>query len=175
MTFSVSGRRYLMSVLFLFLPTTRLFSFKKSVLKWAGVGVAEDTSFNSHIKILGAGKIEFGESTWVGFDGFYAVPEPAKISIGARCDIAPGVRFVCGTHELGTSDRRAGPGLAENILVGSGTWVGAGAILLGGANVGAGSVIAAGAVVRKGDYPPNCLLAGNPARVVKEYGNDVSA
>lgn len=174
MVFSVSSRRYLISVLFLVLPTTRLFLLKRRVLKWAGVVVAEDTCFNSHIKVLGGGRIEFGKSTWVGFDSFYSVPEPAEISIGACCDIAPGVRFVCGTHELGTSARRAGQGLAESIFVGAGTWIGAGAILLGGANVGAGSVIAAGAVVRKGDYPPNCLLAGNPGRVVKEYANDVS-
>jgi acetyltransferase-like isoleucine patch superfamily enzyme len=41
------------------------------------------------------------------------------------------------------------------------------AIILKGVTIGDGAVIAAGAVVTK-DVPPDAVVAGNPARVVKE-------
>ncbi len=46
--------------------------------------------------------------------------------------------------------------------------IGIGAIVLSGARVGRGSVVAAGALVREGGaVPPNCLVVGMPARVVR--------
>jgi carbonic anhydrase/acetyltransferase-like protein (isoleucine patch superfamily) len=52
-----------------------------------------------------------------------------------------------------------------------GVLVGMGAVVLNGAVVGAGSLVAAGAVVKEGAIiPPNSLVAGVPAKVVKELG-----
>ncbi len=48
-------------------------------------------------------------------------------------------------------------------------WIGCRAIILAGVTVGEGSIVAAGAVVTK-DVPPGTLVAGNPARVVRETG-----
>jgi acetyltransferase-like isoleucine patch superfamily enzyme len=53
------------------------------------------------------------------------------------------------------------------IEIGDGTWIGAKATFLDGARVGAGSVVAAGAVVR-GTHPPGAVLAGVPARVIRQ-------
>jgi acetyltransferase-like isoleucine patch superfamily enzyme len=54
------------------------------------------------------------------------------------------------------------------VSIGSGTWLGAGAIILPGACVGRNVVVAAGSVVR-GTIPDRCVAAGVPARVVREY------
>lgn len=56
----------------------------------------------------------------------------------------------------------------ESISIGSDVWVGANATILKGARIGDGCIIATGSVVLRGDYPPRSVLAGNPARVVKE-------
>ena len=50
------------------------------------------------------------------------------------------------------------------VSIGSGSWLGAGAIVLPGARIGRNVVIAAGSVVR-GEIPDRCVVAGVPARV----------
>lgn len=53
-------------------------------------------------------------------------------------------------------------------------WIGAHAVVLKGVTVGHGSVVALGSVVIK-DVPPMTVVAGNPARVVKQivpFGGD---
>lgn len=57
-------------------------------------------------------------------------------------------------------------GAGAPVSVGSGSWVGHGAILLPGARVGRHVVVGAGAVVR-GEIPDHCVVAGVPARVVR--------
>jgi serine acetyltransferase len=54
------------------------------------------------------------------------------------------------------------------VSIGPGTWLGAGAIVLPGACIGRNVVVAAGSVVR-GQIPDRCVVAGVPARVVREY------
>ncbi len=53
------------------------------------------------------------------------------------------------------------------IRIGNSVWIGANVSILKGAQIGDGCIIAANAVVTEGIYPPNCLLAGVPAKVVK--------
>jgi carbonic anhydrase/acetyltransferase-like protein (isoleucine patch superfamily) len=44
-----------------------------------------------------------------------------------------------------------------------------GAVILNGARIGAGSIVAAGALVPEGkEFPPNSLIMGVPAKVVRE-------
>jgi acetyltransferase-like isoleucine patch superfamily enzyme len=54
------------------------------------------------------------------------------------------------------------------VSIGAGSWLGAGVIVLPGADIGSNVVVAAGAVVR-GVIPDRCVIAGVPARVVREY------
>jgi carbonic anhydrase/acetyltransferase-like protein (isoleucine patch superfamily) len=54
------------------------------------------------------------------------------------------------------------------VSIGSGSWLGAGAIVLPGAQIGRNVVVAAGSVVR-GAVPDRCVVAGVPAKVVREY------
>jgi acetyltransferase-like isoleucine patch superfamily enzyme len=64
-----------------------------------------------------------------------------------------------GTNQIGFS--------SAPIVIGEDVWIGANAIILKGVMLGDGCVVAAGAVVTKGHYPPGSILAGNPAKVVK--------
>jgi acetyltransferase-like isoleucine patch superfamily enzyme len=53
------------------------------------------------------------------------------------------------------------------VVIGDNVWIGANAIILKGVHIGQGSVVAAGAVVTK-DVPGRCIVAGNPAKVIKQ-------
>lgn len=57
------------------------------------------------------------------------------------------------------------------VSIGAGSWLGAGAIVLPGARIGRNVVIAAGSVVR-GEVPDRCVVAGVPAKVVREHTGD---
>jgi acetyltransferase-like isoleucine patch superfamily enzyme len=52
-------------------------------------------------------------------------------------------------------------------------FIGSGAIILRNVTVGENAIVAAGSVVTR-DVPPNSIVAGNPARVVKEFTPRVS-
>lgn len=53
------------------------------------------------------------------------------------------------------------------VIIGDNVWIGMNAVILKGVNIGENSVVAAGAVVAK-SVPPNVIVAGNPAVIVKE-------
>jgi acetyltransferase-like isoleucine patch superfamily enzyme len=53
------------------------------------------------------------------------------------------------------------------IFIGNDVLIGANAIVLRGVAIGQGAVVGAGSVVTK-NVSPNCFVAGNPARVVRE-------
>lgn len=53
------------------------------------------------------------------------------------------------------------------VVIGNDVWIGDRAIILAGVHVGDGAIIAAGAVVTH-DVPPYSVVAGVPARVIKE-------
>lgn len=57
------------------------------------------------------------------------------------------------------------------IIIEDNVWIGEYAAVLKGVTIGTGAIVASHAVVTK-DVPPYTIVAGNPARVVKELEND---
>lgn len=76
--------------------------------------------------------------------------------IGLNCTVLP--RVLLGKKHPGLS--------APNIFIGNNCYIGTGATILGGIKIGNNVTIAAGAVVVK-DVPDNCIVAGNPAKIIK--------
>ncbi len=56
----------------------------------------------------------------------------------------------------------------EPVEVGKGTWIGAGAVLVGGTRLGDGCTVSPNSVV-SGEYGPGTTLVGNPARVARQH------
>ena len=72
--------------------------------------------------------------------------------------------------EIGAGAVLAGviePASAEPVRIGDNVLVGANAVVIEGVQVGNGSVVAAGAIVTQ-DVPENVVVAGVPARIIKE-------
>lgn len=116
-------------------------------------------------------KVELGERV--------IVMMGAVINIGAV--IGPGtmvdMNAVVGARALVGRDCHVGAGAvlagvleppsAAPVRIGDEVLIGANAVVLEGCSVGSGSVVAAGAVVT-GDVPERVVVAGQPARVIKE-------
>ena len=79
--------------------------------------------------------------------------------------IGPNVSIITAGHPLEPSQRRAAT-IGKPIAIERNVWIAAGAIIIGGVTVGENSVVAAGSVVTR-DVPPNTLVGGNPARVIR--------
>ncbi len=71
------------------------------------------------------------------------------------------------SHEIGPPAHRAFTPHARPINIGSGVWLGSRTTILPGITIGAGAVVAAGSVVCH-DVPRNTMVAGVPARFVKQ-------
>ena len=57
--------------------------------------------------------------------------------------------------------------IARKIKIGNNVWIGSNATILQGITIGNGAIIGAGSVVTK-DVPPNHIVAGNPAKILKK-------
>ena len=112
-----------------------------------------------------------------------------RIRVGDFCLICPGVR-IGSAHEITIGDNcmlasgayvtdsdwhdiynRITIGRTEPVRIEDNVWVGDSAIICKGVTLGQNSIIGAGSVVVN-SVPPNCIAAGNPARVVKQLDLD---
>ena len=80
--------------------------------------------------------------------------------------VGPSVTFIASTHPSSISQRKAGIEFGKPIKVGDHVWIGANATIMPGVTIGKNSVVGAGSVVLH-DVPPNTVVVGTPARVVK--------
>jgi acetyltransferase-like isoleucine patch superfamily enzyme len=113
-----------------------------------GISIGHDSTFGAECLFGAAGGIEIGNDVMAG----------------------QLVRFHSENHNFAKKDvliREQGV-THQGIKIGDNVWIGAGTVFLDGANVGGGCVVAANAVVTAGDYPPNSVIVGIPARVVKQ-------
>lgn len=89
-----------------------------------------------------------------------------SVTIGKACAIAWGVTITDHDfhklYEDGVQRTETSP-----VVIGDNVWLGMNATILKGVTIGDGAVVAAGAVVSR-DVPSNTIVAGNPAKVVKE-------
>jgi acetyltransferase-like isoleucine patch superfamily enzyme len=79
--------------------------------------------------------------------------------------IGPNVSLITSGHPLEPSLRRAFT-IGKPIRIERNVWIAAGATIIGGVTLGENSVVAAGSVVTR-SVPPNTLVGGNPARIIR--------
>src|SRR6201990_471210 len=116
----------------------------------------------------GGNEIRVGRNVFVNQNcTFYDL---AGLDIADDVMIGPNVSIITTGHPLEPSQRRAAT-IGRRIVIERNVWIAAGATIIGGVTVGENSVVAAGSVVTR-DVPPDTLVGGNPARVIRAIGND---
>lgn len=93
-----------------------------------------------------------------------------NVSIGKNTMMGPEVLLFTQHHKKDLNSKKFVDGYEETrpIIIGENCWIGQRAIILGGVEIGNFVTIGAGSVVTK-NVPSNCLVAGNPAVVKKNY------
>ena len=135
--------------------------------------IAEDAFVAPTAVVVGAVTMGPRSSIWY---GAVARADTEVIEIGAGSNIQDG----CTLH----SDEGFPLVVGERVSVGhrvvlhgaridDDVLVGMGSIVMNGAHIGSGSIVAAGAVVTQGKvFPPRSLIAGVPAKVLREATDD---
>ena len=112
--------------------------------------------------------IAIGEHTRILGKTHLAAIEGTSITIGENCLFSSDIHFRTGdSHSvLNLEGRRINP--SEDIVIGNHVWVGRNVTCLKGARVPGHSIIGASALVTGAFDQANCVLAGVPAKVVKQ-------
>lgn len=87
------------------------------------------------------------------------------VEIKDHVKIGPRVSILSETHPVDPATRKTLIG--KPVVIEENVWLGSGCTILPGVTVGVNSVVAAGAVVNK-DVPANVVVAGVPAKVIRE-------
>lgn len=164
-------RLWLYGIIVRFLPETRFFDYKASLLRWCGLKVGKRVRVCSSVRILGDGGMEIGDDVWIGPATLIMTCKGAQISIGNHCDIAPQVTILTGSHEIDVegTENIAGRGVVASTTIGRGCWVGARSVILPGVTLSERTLVGAGAIVTLSINRSNCMIAGVPARLIKQY------
>lgn len=88
------------------------------------------------------------------------------VRFGKGVAMGPGVHIYTAMHPLHV-EQRATHFFGKPVTIGSGVWIGGGAIICPGVTIGDHSVIGAGSVVTR-DIPDGVLAVGNPCKVVRK-------
>ena len=141
----------------------------KGIELGSGVTLTDDVWLNVLVELGAASApgLRIGDN--VGLGRRTTVSVAMSVSIGDYSITAPNVLITDHNHAHHLADvpiRLQGITEPKPVVIGSGCWLGANAVVLPGSIIGHSSVVGANAVVR-GTYPPHSLLVGNPARDVR--------
>jgi len=111
--------------------------------------------------------LTIGDESWLGQHCF--LHAAGGLTIGSKVGLGPGVKILTSRHAetprpLPIID---GPVELAPVVIEDGADLGVGAIVLPGVTIGRGAQVGAGAVVTR-DVPPYAVVAGSPARVLRE-------
>ena len=111
------------------------------------------------------GDVMIGDHTRIGLHNTIIGP----VSIGNHVNLAQGITVTALNHNFEDTEKRIDEqGVSTTpVVIDDDVWIGANAVILPGVHIGNHCVVAAGAVVTK-DVPPHSLVAGVPAKVIKQ-------
>lgn len=172
-------------------PGTRAASRFASFGEASAIAFPQATVIGEHSIHLGTGTLVGRHATLsVGYGVLDQMVRPQGLVIGDRCVVGARCTFTAhesivigddvwfgqgvfisdASHGYADPDVPIGKQFGEHdpVQVGSGSWIGHGAVLLPGTRLGRNVVVGAGSVVR-GEVPDHSVVVGVPAKVVRRY------
>lgn len=181
-------------------PLLAKFLYREPLLRYRCAAVGRRLQIDGPLPyIAGDGTIEIGDDVYISGRNTWQVG--FKVSTGARLKIGNGVfigyanllsvanyleigdgtMFAANvfvfdniSHPLSPARRARHESFTMEetapVIIGRNVWIGNGAMILKGASIGDNSVVAAGSIVTR-PVPPNTVVAGNPARVIRDIAD----
>lgn len=116
-------------------------------------------------RIVAPHKIQLGHASYPGdMPGCY-IQGNNGIIIGDNCEFGPGVGLISANHNPLNLDQHID---GEPIRIGNACWIGMHAVILPGVKLGDYTIVGAGSIVTHSFPAGHCIIAGNPAIVVKK-------
>jgi maltose O-acetyltransferase len=161
-------RKLFVQLLVRLLPRLSFCRLRAIIYRLAGPTIGEGTVILGAVDLRGeagaAKRLTIGKRCMINTPCFFDLN--AAIVLGDDVNLAHHVVLVTSTHHVGWPDRRAGLLTTAPIHIEDGAWLGANVTVLPGITIGKGSIVAAGSVVTV-DVPPNQLVGGMPARLIR--------
>jgi len=128
---------------------------QNAAVKWA---VHHTATIHNPEKIVRGKEVYPGDSPGVYINALNGV------SIGDYTNIGPNVGIISANHDFVNNEAHAE---TAPINIGSYCWLGMGAVVLPGVTLADFTIVGAGAIVTKSFPEGYCVIAGNPARIIK--------
>src|SRR6266404_1382528 len=132
------------------------------LLRVFGATIGRAVVIRANVNISFPWRLTIADRVWIGED--VGILTLAPVTIESNVCISQRTYLCTGSHDF----RREGFKLkVDPITVREGSWIAAAAFLGPGVEIGAGALVSAGSIVFE-TVPPNTLVRGNPADVIKQ-------
>ncbi|PZT90847.1 putative colanic acid biosynthesis acetyltransferase [Sphingomonas sp. ABOLH] len=139
-----------------------LHAWRRCLLRWFGARIEGGTAIYPTARIWAPDRLTMRQGSCLGSGAdCYNV---APVELGRACVVSQKAYLCTASHDI---DDPAFTLIGAPIVVGEGAWVAAGAFVGPGVDIGIRAVVAAVAVVTR-NVPSEHVVAGNPARMVRE-------
>ena len=120
--------------------------------------------------------LTFGSNVNMGDDIRISCVE--RVEIGSNVLMGSKILIIDNSHGSYSGADQSAPETPPNsrelfsspVSIGDNSWIGEQVVILPGVHIGSGCIVGAGAIVTK-SIPDNCIVAGNPARIIKKWEN----
>lgn len=97
--------------------------------------------------------------------GNYFQATGGRLVLGSGVYIAPNVGLIVENHDINDPSKRGG---GKDVIVKEKCWIGMNSMILPGVELGEHTVVGAGSIVTKSFPQGHCVIAGNPAKIIKD-------
>lgn len=114
-------------------------------------------------------KIILGKNCHGGVNSELAAIEGTNIVLGDDCMLSANITVRTGdSHSVLNAQSRQRINHSKSVVIGEHVWIGNTVLIFKGTEIGSHSVVGGGSVVAGKRFPKNCIIAGNPAKIIKE-------